>query len=282
LWVSRLRPSICDRAIQTHPQYQTARRPSSGLRRVTRKRAYKRFDPLAVALEQIGDRWTLFVIRALMNGPQRYSDLRAYLTGAGSNVLTDRLRQLAESRIVGRTAGDRPGTSTTYHLTERGWTLAPVIEALVRFGLSSLLMTAGAETSPDREVFDQSWAIPDPTLVADETYQWTVDGVDFSLEVRTAELQIVRTKGRAVHPAATLMTSAAVLDAVVSGRSSWDSVAGTDQLILRGSAPAIDRMFTAVGFAPRPDLVPRAKSKPASALPRLPPVPASSPTSKAV
>ena len=114
------------------------------------RRTYKPFDPLAVALEQIGDRWTLIIVRALMNKPQRYSDLRPFMVGSGSNVLADRLRRLADLGIVTRSAGPRAGSDITYQLTERGWTLAPVIEDLVRLGLRSLLFKQPEPEGPAR------------------------------------------------------------------------------------------------------------------------------------
>src|SRR6266851_10181631 len=129
------------------------------------RRVYDRFCPLSLALEDVGDRWTLHVVYALLSGPKRYADLKLFLDGAGSNVLSDRLSRLAEARVVGRQTGDRPGSETTYHLTERGLALAPVIKALVEWGMPSL--TGSTPVSPgasEPEVFDQTWALPDPTL----------------------------------------------------------------------------------------------------------------------
>src|SRR5215475_5726634 len=94
------------------------------------RRVYDRFCPLSLALDQVGERWTLHIIMSLMNGPKRYSELKRYLAGAGTNILSDRLRQLAGSGIVSRSTGNAPGSDTTYHLTERGAALAPVIGAL--------------------------------------------------------------------------------------------------------------------------------------------------------
>jgi DNA-binding HxlR family transcriptional regulator len=85
------------------------------------RRVYNRFCPLSLALEDVGDRWTLHVVYALLSGPKRYADLKHYLDGAGSNLLGDRLRRLADAHVVGRSTGNRPGSETTYHLTERGW-----------------------------------------------------------------------------------------------------------------------------------------------------------------
>ncbi len=214
------------------------------------RRTYDRFCPLSLALEDVGDRWTLHIVYTLMAGPKRYVDLKAYLAGAGSNVLGDRLRRLADAGIVARSAGPRPGSETTYHLTERGLGLAPVIQGLVRWGLASLTMTGPTSDSlPGREVFDQAWAIPDPGLVADEAYQWTVDGVTFGLEV--SGRSITRTRGPARRPAVTLATTSAVLDSVLSGGRTMAEAARAGDIKLRGRRDAVKRMFVAVGFPPQ-------------------------------
>src|SRR5215469_1712304 len=184
-------------------------------------RTYRRLCPLSMALEDVGDRWTLHIIYALLGGPKRYADLKAFLAGAGSNVLGDRLRHLVDAQIVRRTAGDRPGSDVRYQLTERGLALAPVVQALVRWGMASLTLTAPSSASaPDREVFDQSWAIPDPALVADETYQWTVDGVQFELAV--SGRSVTRTRGPARSPVVTLTATGAAFDSVLAGERTLD------------------------------------------------------------
>lgn len=211
------------------------------------RRTYHRFCPLSMALEDVGDRWTLHIVYALLGGPKRYADLRIFLAGAGSNVLSDRLRQLADAQIVSRRTGDRPGSETTYHLTERGRALAPVVEALVRWGMGPLTLTGPTSgAAPDREVFDQSWTIPDTALVVDETYQWTVDGVEFELAVSGSS--VTRTRGPAHAPAVTLTTTSAVFDSLLAGqRTLADTIAAGD-FELTGRPEAIARMFTATGF----------------------------------
>src|SRR5260370_19842655 len=129
---------------------------------------FNRFCPLSLALDDVGDRWTLHVVYALLSGPKRYADLKLFLDGAGSNVLGDRLRRLADAHVVGRRTGDRPGSETTYHLTERGLALAPVIQALAQWGMPSLtLSNAPPDLLIEPPVFDQSWAVPDPRMIAD-------------------------------------------------------------------------------------------------------------------
>ena len=210
-------------------------------------RTYHRLCPLSMALEDVGDRWTLHIVYTLLEGPKRYADLKAFLAGAGSNVLGDRLRQLADAQIVGRVAGDRPGSDVRYQLTERGLALAPVVQALVRWGMASLTLTAPTSGSaPDREVFDQTWAIPDPALVADETYEWTVDGVVFGLEV--SGRSVTRTRGSARDPVVRLTATSTALDSVLAGDQTLGSAIAAGEVELTGPSDAIQRMFIAVGF----------------------------------
>src|SRR5262249_38367065 len=105
-------------------------------------RTYGRLCPLSMALEDVADRWTLHIVYALLGGPMRYAARQAFLVGAGSNVLGERLRHLADAQIVSRVAGDRPGSDVRYQLTDRGLALAPVIQALVRWGMAPLTLTA--------------------------------------------------------------------------------------------------------------------------------------------
>jgi DNA-binding HxlR family transcriptional regulator len=213
---------------------------------VTRRR-YERFCPLSAALEDVGDRWTLVLVEALLGGPKRYADLRAFLHGSGSNVLSDRLRRLADAQIVGRRTGDHPGSETTYYLTERGKALAPVINSLRRWGMASLTLTApGSAARPDREEFDQTWAIGDLALVADEAYQWKLDGVEMTLTV--VGRQLIRTPGRAESPVVILSTTSAVLDSILAGEQTFASASRSGALSLRGAQDAVRRMFLAIGM----------------------------------
>jgi DNA-binding HxlR family transcriptional regulator len=196
-----------------------------------------------MALEDVGDRWTLHIVYALLDGPKRYADLQAFLRGAGSNVLADRLRRLAESGIIGRSTGDIPGSDTTYHLTERGRGLAPAIQGLVAWGFASLL-ASGDDAKP--ETFDQTWAVPDPEVVADESYQWSVDGLEFELSVSGRSL--TRTPGRARRPIVTLAMTRSALDSVLAGKRTIADAVKAKEITLIGPPDAVRRMFLITGF----------------------------------
>jgi DNA-binding HxlR family transcriptional regulator len=96
--------------------------------------SYGHFCLTARTLETIGDRWSLLIVRDLLAGPRRFSELRRLLTNVTPKWLTIRLRQLEEAGIVLRNqqAGRR---EVRYELTEKGHDLAPVLEALVAWGL---------------------------------------------------------------------------------------------------------------------------------------------------
>src|SRR5215217_4794110 len=101
----------------------------------------KRFDqycPIAHALSLVGERWALLVVRELLRGPRRYSDLAAGLPGIGTNVLATRLRELEAAGVVERRKLPPPAASTVYELTAYGAGLEEVIHALARWGARTL------------------------------------------------------------------------------------------------------------------------------------------------
>jgi DNA-binding HxlR family transcriptional regulator len=90
--------------------------------------------PLAAALERVGDRWSLLLIEALLDGPRRFGELAEAVTGIAPNILSDRLKRLEGERIVGATPySDRP-PRFTYALTDEGHELAGVLRLLADWG----------------------------------------------------------------------------------------------------------------------------------------------------
>ena len=102
------------------------------------KRGYEDACGLAHALELIGDRWALLVMRELMFGPRRFSELKADLPGISANVLTQRLGELEERGLVRRTRLPPPASVQVYEATDWGLEAAPVIRQLGRWAVRSL------------------------------------------------------------------------------------------------------------------------------------------------
>ncbi|MCB8980660.1 MAG: helix-turn-helix transcriptional regulator [Ardenticatenaceae bacterium] len=98
-------------------------------------RSYHQVCPLAYALDIVGERWTLLMVREMAHGPRRFSDLQRSLPGMGANLLTDRLRKLEEFGLIHQRLLPPPAASTVYELTEKGDLLRPILGALSQFGL---------------------------------------------------------------------------------------------------------------------------------------------------
>ena len=210
------------------------------------RRTYDRFCPLSLALDQVGDRWTLHILMALLGGPKRYTELKKLLTGAGTNILSDRLHGLAANGLVSRTTGNAPGSETRYQLTERGAELGPVIGGLATWGLALLTGTAPGSDEQERRAFDRTWTLDAATEAIHESYQWSIDGVDLELAVRGDK--IIRAPGRAARPAVTLTATNATLATLVTGRYSVAEAIEHGHIKLKGSKTAIRRMFHVLGF----------------------------------
>ena len=102
-------------------------------------KCYDQYCPVAHALDLVGERWSLLVVRELLHeGPLRYSDLNARLTGCGTNILAARLKTLEQGGVVRRRRLDPPAASWVYELTEYGEGLREVLHVLAHWGARSL------------------------------------------------------------------------------------------------------------------------------------------------
>lgn len=96
---------------------------------------YEQFCPVARACEMLASRWTLLIVRDLLAGPLRFSDLQRALPGVSSSVLADRLAGLEEEGLVERRELPPPAASTVYALSENGRALEPALNELMRWGV---------------------------------------------------------------------------------------------------------------------------------------------------
>jgi DNA-binding HxlR family transcriptional regulator len=101
-------------------------------------RSYNQYCGVARALDLIGERWALLVVRELVLGPKRFTDLRAGLPGIATNVLSMRLRQLERGGVVTRRQLPLPAPAQVYELTEYGREVVPILLALGRWGASTM------------------------------------------------------------------------------------------------------------------------------------------------
>ncbi|MET8610060.1 winged helix-turn-helix transcriptional regulator [Streptomyces misionensis] len=98
------------------------------------RRSYDQYCSAARALDLVGDRWTLLIVRELLAGPRRYTDLHADLPGVSTDVLASRLKDMERDGLATRRRLPPPGAATVYELTARGRALLPVLQALGAWG----------------------------------------------------------------------------------------------------------------------------------------------------
>lgn len=170
-------------------------------------RSYRQYCAIARALDLIGDRWTLLIIRELLiRGSARYSDLLDGLPGIATNLLADRLRQLESNGLVERVEAEPPVATTLFRLTNRGRSLEPVLSELGRWG-GPLLRSSRA-----RDAFRTHWlALPARLHLRD----LNPSDRPVSIELRTGDQPMVieLAKGKL----RTRMGGAGSPDAVLSG-----------------------------------------------------------------
>ncbi|MET7306291.1 MULTISPECIES: winged helix-turn-helix transcriptional regulator [unclassified Streptomyces] len=106
--------------------------------RSARRRSYDQFCATARALDSVGDRWTLLIVRELLAGPRRYTDLHADLPGVSTDVLASRLKDMEQSGLATRRRLPPPAAASVYELTERGRGLLPVLAALAEWGAPAI------------------------------------------------------------------------------------------------------------------------------------------------
>ena len=196
----------------------------------------------AHALDLIGERWALLVVRELLLGPKRFTDLRAGLPHVSPNVLAQRLRELEVAGVVRRRKLPPPAASRVYELTEWGLELEPAIIQLGRWGARSPSRPRDAAIGVDsivlalRTMFD-----PRVAKGIESSYELRLGEERFHAEVANGRFEIVR--GGADRPDATIETDPGTLAALVfEGRQLAEALRSRD-LKIEGDKSAVGRFF---------------------------------------
>ncbi|MGH3382983.1 MAG: winged helix-turn-helix transcriptional regulator [Nocardioidaceae bacterium] len=213
-------------------------------------RTYRQSCSAAHALDLVGERWALLIVRELLLGPKRFTDLRAGLPQASPNVLSQRLRELEQAEVVRRRKLAPPAGSSVYELTEWGLELEPVLLHLARWGGRSPLrdLTAGASVDALMLALRSSFD-PESSRDLNATYELRID--EHIFVVRVADRRITVARGDAPEPDAVIETDARTFASLVTHyRRLSDATAG-EQLTLTGDADAVERLLQALA-PPRP------------------------------
>jgi DNA-binding HxlR family transcriptional regulator/putative sterol carrier protein len=205
-------------------------------------RRYQQYCALARALDVVGDRWTLLIVRELVPGPRRFTDLLAGLPGVSRNLLTERLRGLERDGIVARRELPVPAARLVYELTADGRDLADAIAPLIRWGAWRL----GDRRSD--ESFRPRWSAVAMAGLADreaakgvnETYQYLVGDTAFHFAVDDGSVELH--DGPAHEPAVLVTTDAKTYVDLASGTTNASSAASAGALTFSGDGQAVKRL----------------------------------------
>jgi DNA-binding HxlR family transcriptional regulator len=214
-------------------------------------RSYEDQCGIARALDVVGERWALLVVRELLYGPKRFSDLHRGLGLISQNVLSDRLRELRAAGVVERLRVGPPASTTVYRLTERGRDLRGILAALGRWG-SVLPPAAGAaDMSVDAMVFAlESTFDPRSAAGLDIEVELRLPGDSFVSRVRDSVLTIRRGTGAAVD--LVLDLDVAALAQAAFGRTPLAGLVGVGRVRCQGPLALAERFFACFSLPRRP------------------------------
>ncbi|TYK51574.1 transcriptional regulator [Actinomadura decatromicini] len=213
------------------------------------KRHYRQFCGLASALDVIGERWTLLIVRELLLAPARFSEIQENLPGLGTNLLSERLRVLTEQGIIEALPVEGDGRGKQYRLTATGQHLRAPLLMLSRWGMN-FLSEDDAENGAARGAWGflavQAMIHGRPAPSIDESYEFRVDDEVFHIRVQDEEATAHH--GPANAPAIVVSTDARTFVRIGAELlSPFDAVA-TGRLTIEGDEAAIRRCSKFMGL----------------------------------
>jgi DNA-binding HxlR family transcriptional regulator len=215
-------------------------------------KTYDQYCPVCHALGLVGERWALLIVRELLRGPKRYTDLVEGMPGIGTNILAARLRELEQGGIVQKRKLPPPAASTVYELTEYGAELEEALYALARWGARSLPPPGPKDDFYPEWGFNAFPALLDPEAARGVTESYVLRVDDDVYTVRFEEGHLVVELGA---------TEEADLDAAM-GKATFfglasrallpaDALAAGDVKLEAGDLQTLERVFNMFSFAPR-------------------------------
>jgi len=216
------------------------------------ERVYNQYCPVARAMEVVGGRWTMLIIRELFSGPKRYTDFMDRLPGIGTNMLAARLKELENDKVICKAKLPPPAASTVYELTEFGHMLDPVITNLAKFGLHFL------NPPRPRDQYRPSWVVlglqasfrPEEAKGVDEAYEFRVDGETFHVVVENETVRAAL--GPAYKPNIIITAKKREMAMLAAGKEipkkSWEQ----GNISVTGDQSALDRCHRIFGLPGSP------------------------------
>ena len=208
---------------------------------------YAQYCPVAHALELVGERWALLVVRELLNGPKRYTDLAGALPGIGTNILAGRLRDLETAGVIQKRRLPPPAAANVYELTPYGEELREPLYALGRWGARSL-----GPPQPD-DALAPGWLVNavratcTSGCLPDRVFELRVE--DDTVTARFDEdQQLVVEPGTSGEADTVIETDAQTLFCIASGQTTTSEAIRTKVLKVAGDRKDAERFLSFFSF----------------------------------
>lgn len=209
---------------------------------MTRRRSYGQSCRFAHALDLVGERWGLLVVRELLLGPKRFTDLREGLPRASTNILAERLRELEQRGVLRRRRLAPPAGSMVYELTEWGMELEPIVTELGAWGARAPFAPDSEEIGADsvvlalRSLFDTEAAGE-----LDLSYELRLGEDRFLVTVSGGEVALCRANGG--EPDGSISTDPETLAALLSGQLALAEALAAGAVAIEGNRRSVGRFL---------------------------------------
>jgi len=218
-----------------------------------KNRSYRQFCALAYALDIVGERWTLLIIRELLAGPRRFKDLIDGLPDVSTNLLSERLKCLEQQGILSRRVLPPPAGSTVYELTAVGQALEKAVFELGKWGSQFLpasleglaLPSVGATTLAIKAFFH-----PEQTAGINATYELHLSDEVLQVQIKGGELQVQQ--GQALQADVVFHTDMPIFMGLFAGQIKPDAAISGGLLQIEGDPGAL-RQFLQLSSVPGTD-----------------------------
>jgi DNA-binding HxlR family transcriptional regulator len=214
-------------------------------------RKFDQYCPVAHALSLVGERWSLLIVRELLHGPKRYTDLANGLPGIGTNILAARLKELEGCGIVEKRTLPPPAASTVYELTEYGAGLREALYALARWGARTI-----GPPGPGDELYPEWGMNALPALFVSEaarglteTYSLVVEGDPFTARIVDGALE--PSMGVADDADVVVEADMETFFGLASGELAPKDAVRAGRAKVKGELEALERCFRVLSLAPR-------------------------------
>jgi DNA-binding HxlR family transcriptional regulator len=213
---------------------------------VVTERLYGQYCGLAGALDLVGERWTLLIVRELMSGPKRYTDLTDGLPGIGTSLLAKRLVKLEDGGVIERRLLPPPAAATVYGLAPAGHELAAALAPLITWGLRHAL-----PETPGKRQINATWCVlpftqpADPQALAgiEATYEFRVGDTSALLHVHDGHAELL--PPATATPNTMIALAPATVAALGAGRRTISEALADGAIIIDGDRDAADALFAA-------------------------------------